>query len=111
MNWGYGDPNFGWSTGPADVPTPFGFLPPLGDTTALGPDLISGTQQGIGAFVADLSALTPPPLPALSLSSLLPGTGSSGGPVPTLPAPPSIPSTPTGIISSISRRTPISSAP
>jgi len=29
VNWGYGDPNFGWSTGPADVPTPFGFLPPL----------------------------------------------------------------------------------
>ncbi len=28
VNWGYGDPNFGWSTGPANVPTPFGFLPP-----------------------------------------------------------------------------------
>jgi hypothetical protein len=104
VNWGYGNPNFGWSTGPADMPTPFGFLPPLSDTTTLGPDLISGTQQGIGAFLGDLSALTPPSLPTLSLSSLtslLPGTGSSGGPAPTLSAPTSIPSTITGIISGI----------
>ncbi|KZS62402.1 hypothetical protein A4G26_28125 [Mycobacterium kansasii] len=29
VNWGYGNPDYGWSTGPADVPTPFGFLPRL----------------------------------------------------------------------------------
>ncbi len=104
VNWGYGNPNFGYSTGPADVPTPFGFLPPLSATMALGPDLISGTQQGIGAFVGDLSALAPPLLPAQSLSSLtslLPGAGSPGGTALTLPAPASIPSTITGIISGI----------
>ena len=70
---------------------------------ALGPDLISGTQQGIGAFVGDLSALTPTSLPAASLSSLtsmLPGAGT-GGAAPALPAPASIPSTITGIISGI----------
>jgi hypothetical protein len=103
VNWGYGNPNFGWSTGPADVHTPFGFLPPLSDTAALGPDLISGTQQGIGAFVGDLSALTPTSLAAASLpslTSLLPGAGA-GGAAPTLPAPTSIPSTVTGIISGI----------
>ena len=91
VNWGYGDPNYGWSTSPADVPTPFGFLPPLSATTALGPLLVSGTQQGVGAFVNDLSSLT----------SLLPGTGSLGGAALTLPAPASIPTTITGIISGI----------
>ena len=102
VNWGYGDPNSGFSTGPADVPTPFGFLPPLSATTALGPLLISGTQQGIGAFIGDLSALTPPSAQSLSsLTSLLPGAGSTGGAALTLPTAASIPSTITGIISGI----------
>jgi hypothetical protein len=57
VNWGYGDPNFGWSTSPADVPTPIGFLPPLSATMALGPLLVSGTQQGVNAFVSDLQHL------------------------------------------------------
>jgi hypothetical protein len=103
VNWGYGNPAFGFSTGPADVPTPFGFLPPLSATTALGPDLISGTQQGFAAFASDLSAEVPTSLPALSLSSLtslLPGAGSTGGAL-ALAAPASIPSTLTGIISGI----------
>ena len=103
VNWGYGDPAFGWSTGPADVPTPFGFLPPLGATTALGPDLISGTQQGIGAFASDLSAEVPTSLPALSVSSLMSAvtaTAPRSGAL-ALPAPASIPSTITGIISGV----------
>jgi hypothetical protein len=49
VNWGYGNPAYGWSTGPANVTTPFGFLPPLSDTAALGPALVSGIHQGIGA--------------------------------------------------------------
>ena len=104
VNWGYGDPNFGWSTGPANVITPFGFLPPLSDTTALGPLLVSGTQQGVGAFVSDLSHLgstsgSGPSLsvPSLtSLTGLLSGGGSGGG-LPTLPPPPSIQSVISGI--------------
>jgi PE-PPE domain/PE family len=103
VNWGYGDPNFGWSTGPADVPTPFGFLPPLSATTALGPLLISGTQQGVGAFASDLSAEVPTSLPAMSLPGItgaLAG-GLSGSGALAVPAPASIPSTITGILSGI----------
>lgn len=91
VNWGYGDPNFGWSTGPANVTTPFGFLPPLSDTTALGPALVGGTNQGIGAAIADFHAEGPPQLPSLqgitqALTSLSWGSGT-----PALPAgPPTI---------------------
>ncbi|OBI89389.1 PE-PPE domain-containing protein [Mycobacterium sp. 1245805.9] len=77
VNWGYGDPNYGWSTGPADVPTPFGFLPPLSDTVALGPALVSGVHQGVGAAIGDLYAEGPPQLPSLQdISQAL--TSSSG---------------------------------
>jgi hypothetical protein len=84
VNWGYGDPNFGWSTSPGDVPTQFGFLPPLSATMALGPLLISGTRQGINAFVSDLQnlqvsslvpAASPSPLP--SLLNLLPAMSTA----------------------------------
>ncbi|OBF20581.1 hypothetical protein A5725_15540 [Mycobacterium kubicae] len=98
VNWGYGDPNFGWSTGPADVPTPFGFLPPLSDTVALGPALASGFQQGITAAATDLLAGGPPALPSLqdisgALTSLTSGTGGF-----TLPTgPPSITDIITGL--------------
>jgi hypothetical protein len=91
VNWGYGNPDFGWSTGPADVTTPFGFLPPLSDTLALGPALVSGLHQGIGAAIGDLSAEGLPQLPSLqdlaqALTSLTSGSGT-----PALPAgPPTI---------------------
>jgi hypothetical protein len=103
VNWGYGDPNFGWSTSPANVPTPFGFLPPLSDTTALGPLLVSGAGQGVNAFVSDLSHLgsssgSGPGLSLSSLTSLLSGGGSGGG-TPTLPALPSIQSITSAITS------------
>jgi PE-PPE domain/PE family len=102
VNWGYGNPNFGWSTGPANVPTPFGFLPPLSDTTALGPLLISGTQQGVGAFVGDLSAEVPTSLPAMSLPGIA-NTLVASGPstLAALPTATSIPSTITGILSGL----------
>jgi hypothetical protein len=91
VNWGYGDPNFGWSTSPANVPTPFGFLPPLSDTTALGPLLLSGAGQGVTAFANDLSHLGSSSggggLSLPSLTSLLSGGGSGGSPGPlTLPS-------------------------
>jgi PE-PPE domain/PE family len=91
VNWGYGDPNFGWSTSPADIQTPFGFLPPLSATQALGPLLVSGTQQGVSAFVNDMSNLT----------SSLPGAASSGLGALTLPASAPMPTSVNGIISSI----------
>lgn len=98
VNWGYGDPNFGWSTGPADVTTPFGFLPPLSDTAALGPALVSGIPQGIGAAIGDFQAEGPPQLPALpdisqALTSLSSGPGT--------PAPPAGPPTITDVISGL----------
>ncbi|KQH75540.1 hypothetical protein AO501_24970 [Mycobacterium gordonae] len=79
VNWGYGDPNYGWSTGPANVPTPFGFLPPPETTIALGPALVNGFQEAVTAGAAHLS--TPPTLPALpsfpdALSSFSEGPGT-----------------------------------
>jgi len=65
VNWGYGNPDFGWSTGYADVTTPFGFLPPISDTAALGPALANGVHQGITAAISDLHAEGPPQLPSL----------------------------------------------
>jgi hypothetical protein len=91
VNWGYGDPNYGWSTSPADIQTPFGFLPPLSATQALGPLLATGTQQGIGAFTADMS----------SLAASLPGAASSGFAAMTAPPSAALPATPSGIISAI----------
>ncbi len=81
VNWGYGDPAHGYSTGPADVTTPFGFLPPRSDTAALGPALVSGIHEGIGAAISDLRAEAPPQLPSLSdvsqaLTSLFSGTSA-----------------------------------
>jgi hypothetical protein len=91
VNWGYGDPAFGWSTGPADVPTPFGFLPPLSDTLALGPALLHGIPQGINAAISDLVAQGPPQLPSLSAISDALGSLSSGPGALALPTgPPTI---------------------
>lgn len=66
VNWGYGDPAYGYSTGPANVPTPFGLFPPLSATTALGGDLVTGTQQGIAACARDIGATRLPTLPDIA---------------------------------------------
>lgn len=88
VNWGYGDPNYGWSTGPANVPTPFGFLPPLSDTLALGPAIANGVPTGITAALNDIGALSLPTLPSLSLDS-------------AMPALPAGPSTITGVLAAL----------
>ncbi len=56
VNLGYGDPNYGWSTGPANVPTPFGLFPSLNDMEKVPGLLASGTQAGITTFTHDVSA-------------------------------------------------------
>ncbi|ORU96322.1 hypothetical protein AWB93_20420 [Mycobacterium bohemicum] len=91
VNWGYGNPDVGWSTGPANVTTPFGFLPPLSDTAALGPALANGVQQGIVAATNDLLTQGLPQLPSpADLSGAL-ASLSSGPGAPLLPAgPPSL---------------------
>jgi hypothetical protein len=56
VNWGYGDPAYGYSTAPANVPTPFGLFPPLSATTALPQDLVMGIPQGMSAATSDVLA-------------------------------------------------------
>ncbi len=68
VNLGYGDPAYGYSTGPANVPTPFGLFPHVEPSTILA-DLVTGAQQGVGQFSSDLRS---------SLSSLSPSHLSSG---------------------------------
>jgi hypothetical protein len=101
VNYGYGNPYYGYNTGYADVPTPFSVFPPLSDTMLLGPALTAGTQQGITAFVSDISHLGTPSLASMPLS-MGAGGGSSLGAfslpttLPTLP-----PITPSSIIGAI----------
>ncbi len=71
VNLGYGNPDMGYSGGPPNVTTPFGFAPHVPASVVLG-DLAVGTQQGIADFKADLANafaqpvtfpnLAPPPL-------------------------------------------------
>lgn len=80
VNWGYGNPAYGYSAGPANVPTPFGLFPPLSDTLALGADLVTGTQQGFGAFARDVGAISLP-----SLSDIVDAFASAPAPTWRLP--------------------------
>ncbi len=71
VNWGYGDPHYGYNTGYADVATPFEAIPPIpanffGDQVAL-------AGQGFSAFAHDIGATALP-----SAASLLPAGGSGG---------------------------------
>jgi hypothetical protein len=77
VNLGYGDPTFGWSTGPANIPTPFGLFPPLSDFEMLPGLLASGTETGIQNFIGDFTGTGPDPV-TLSLGSLLgPSSGTA----------------------------------
>jgi PE-PPE domain/PE family len=55
VNLGYGDPNFGYSTGPADVQTYFGLFPHVSQAL-IAQDLVTGAHQGVHAFVTDIRA-------------------------------------------------------
>jgi hypothetical protein len=84
VNWGYGDPLYGYSTAPANVPTPFGLFPPLGATTSLPPLLVSGAQQGVVAAGSDIVAEVPSAPPSgLSLSGISPSLPPISLPSPT----------------------------
>lgn len=85
VNLGYGDPEFGWSTSPANVPTPFGLFPSFDDVAKLPGLLASGTQQGIQDFVADLSKPAEAPVSAADLLTAFTGTAAAPvSPVPSL---------------------------
>ena len=71
--------------------TPFGFLPPLSDTAALGPSLLSGIHQGIAAAASDLYAEGPPQLPSLQgISEALTSLSSAPGTLALPTGPPTI---------------------
>jgi len=80
VNIGYGSTTQGWSTGPPNVPTPFGVIPPVSPASVLSA-LATGTPQGISAFMNDVNAEAPIMASNLSpagLSSALMGTGGIG---------------------------------
>ena len=101
VNLGYGNPNFGWSQGPADVQTYFGLFPHVSQQL-IAQDLIAGAQQGAHAFVSDIHAEAS----GVSLSSLshsltsMTGTGAAD-----LSALTSALSSPNGIIETIQAAT------
>jgi hypothetical protein len=78
VNLGYGNPNYGWSQGPANVPTSFGLFPPLHDVAQVPGLLVTGTHQGITAFAHDVSG------EFSSAGSLLPSFSSPGSLLPSL---------------------------
>lgn len=58
VNLGYGDPDFGWDTGPANVPTPFGLFPDFDMVIKAVQESAAGVQQGFQAFTDDLGSLS-----------------------------------------------------
>ncbi|KAA8958688.1 PE-PPE domain-containing protein [Mycobacterium sp.] len=78
VNLGYGDPLYGWSTSPANIPTPFGLFPSLSDIQQLPGLLVSGAEQGIENFVGDFIGTGPNPV-TLSLGSLLDPSSATTG--------------------------------
>lgn len=74
VNWGYGDPHYGYNTGYADVPTPFEVLPPI-PTNFFG-DQIYLAGQGVNGFTKAIGATALPS--AASLADLLPAGGGTG---------------------------------
>ncbi|RUP05345.1 MAG: PE-PPE domain-containing protein [Mycobacterium sp.] len=78
VNLGYGDPNFGYSTSPADVPTPFGLFPEVPPGVIVDA-FARGTQQGINDFLAvtpraltTAPVIAPPGFPPLIQAYLAP---------------------------------------
>lgn len=84
VNLGYGgDPTLGYSTSPADVPTPFGLFPDANPGTVFNA-LAAGAQQGVHDFSTDLQHIAANP------GAVVPQLSMPAGHGPTTPA--SIPS-------------------
>jgi PE-PPE domain/PE family len=79
VNLGYGDPDFGYSTAPANVPTPFGLFPSVSPITVL-QDLAAGVPQGISQAAIDIgsSSVSGPSLSAPALPDLSSVTNALG---------------------------------
>lgn len=70
VNLGYGDPDFGWQQGPANVPTEFGLFPSADMTLKALQEMAAGVPKGIQAAVHDLGSADLSPLPDADLSSI-----------------------------------------
>ncbi len=84
VNLGYGSTTQGWSPGPANVPTPFGVLPPV-SPGAIVSALAAGAPQGFNAFMGDVHVEAPVVSANLSpanLTSMLSSAGTGAGAVP-----------------------------
>jgi hypothetical protein len=81
VNLGYGDPEYGWSTDPANEATTIGLFPDLDEIEKMPGLLLSGAEQGLQDFIGDFTGTGPNPVD-LSLASL---TDTSSGTTATLP--------------------------
>jgi len=78
VNLGYGDPEYGYSTDPANEATTFGLFPDLDEIEKMPGLLLSGAEQGIQDFIGDFTGSGPNPVD-LSLDSLTSPTDSATG--------------------------------
>lgn len=81
VNLGYGDPEYGYSTDPANEATTIGLFPDLSEIEKMPGLLLSGAEQGLQDFIGDFTGTGPNPVD-LSITSL---TDSSSGTTSTLP--------------------------
>jgi hypothetical protein len=96
INLGYGNPDYGYSTGPANVPTPAGFLPDVNLSTVLS-ELVNGGKEGwvnaISAITSELSGSSSDTVSSNSsegsslLTALLNLTNLTGVSPPSVPVP------------------------
>jgi hypothetical protein len=77
VNLGYGSTDVGYSQTPANIPTPFGVLPPVPANEIISA-LAAGTHQGVSAFSLDLQNLmtSPPHVLASHLTSTIDTIGT-----------------------------------
>ena len=103
VDLGYGSTTQGWSPNPPNVQTAFGVIPPVSPGTVLSA-LASGTQQGMGAFASDITAMATSPA-SFSLAGMTSSLGALGSSVATgsalLPAMASALSSPASFISTV----------
>lgn len=76
VNMGYGNPNYGYSTAPADVHTYFGLFPHY-SKALLAQDLLVGAHQGALAFNSDIQTQTATSV--ANVSHQLATLGTTGG--------------------------------
>ncbi|WP_205875859.1 PE family protein [Mycobacterium camsae] len=90
VNLGYGDPNYGYSTSPPDIPTPIGVFPDVAPGIVLNA-YAAGIEQGIQDFSADLQAMASQPVTAPTFA--LPTPTEVGAKLAALPTPQEIANT------------------